>query len=152
LVSAQSIIFGIIYFLVWTLLLYWMHRAAHVVPFLKTYHLGHHQFIVKNEPTWHWTNIFIFQDNKVSTIDVWLTEIIPTLLFCYITGQWWIAVIFYIWSAFIQEAIEHNRKFNIFPISTSGKWHLVHHFSGPYNYGIFHPFWDMLFRTYKTVP
>lgn len=133
-------------------MLYWIHRLGHKTPLVRKIHRGHHKFIANNPPpTWHWTNIFLFQDDWPSTVDVWLTEIIPTVIFCWITGAWWIAVMFYFWSAFIQESIEHNPKFNKFPLFTSGQWHLLHHFRGPYNYGIFHPLWDIIFKTYKSV-
>ena len=142
----------IFWFLLWTLVIYIVHRIAHIVPVIKEIHYEHHRFIKENvAPTWHWSNIFLFQDNWKSTGDVWITEILPTILFCFITQQWWIAIFFYFWSAFIQESIEHNPKFDMFPFSTSGKWHLIHHNRCSYNYGIFHPVWDRLFRTYKSL-
>lgn len=138
--------------MLWTFMIYWLHRIAHKRVFLLTkYHMEHHRFILKNDPKWHWSNIFLYQDNLESTIDVWLSEVIPTIIFCLVFNQWWILLLFYIWSAFIQESIEHNRKFNVFPFSTSGKWHLIHHLEGPYNFGIFHPLWDILFKTYKPI-
>lgn len=140
------------WFLVWTFLIYWCHRLGHRIPLVRWAHAGHHKFIATNPPPrWHWSNIFLFQDNWVSTLDVWLTEFVPTILFCWITGQWWIAVFFYTWSAFVQEAIEHNPRFNKFPWLTSGRWHMIHHKNFKYNYGIFHPLWDMLFKSYKSV-
>lgn len=138
----------IFWFLLWTLVIYVIHRLAHVLPLLKEIHHEHHKYITKNvAPTWHWSNIFLFQDTWCSTVDVWLTEILPTVIFCTITGQWWIAVFFYIWSAVIQETIEHNPNFD-FLFFTSGRWHLIHHKKGVYNYGIFHSGWDRIFGTY----
>jgi sterol desaturase/sphingolipid hydroxylase (fatty acid hydroxylase superfamily) len=78
-----------------------------------------------------------------------MTEVIPTVLFSFITGQWWIAILYYIWAALLQESIEHNARVNI-PILTSGKWHLIHH-KNDLNYGLFVPVWDIIFRTYKRV-
>jgi sterol desaturase/sphingolipid hydroxylase (fatty acid hydroxylase superfamily) len=62
---------------------------------------------------------------------------------------WWLFVVYYIWAAFIQEAVEHNSNFSIYPILTSGKWHMVHHYHKNYNYGVFFPIWDILFGTWK---
>jgi sterol desaturase/sphingolipid hydroxylase (fatty acid hydroxylase superfamily) len=142
----------IFYFLSWTLLLYWIHRIAHKIDFLKKYHFDHHNFILKklrnNQiPTqWHWSNLFLYNDTIKSTIDLWFTEVIPTILFSLITGQWWIFIFYYLWAALVQEIIEHNPKIN-YPILTSGKWHLMHHTTGNKNYGLFFPLWDFIFNT-----
>ena len=142
----------ILWFLAWTLLIYWSHRIAHVVPMIKRFHLAHHRFIALNpSPIWHWSNLFLFQDDIPSTIEVVLTEFIPTVIFCLVTNQWWILIGFYMWSAFIQESIEHNPDFNWYPWLTSGKWHLAHHRYGNCNYGIFVSWWDRIFGTYQRI-
>jgi sterol desaturase/sphingolipid hydroxylase (fatty acid hydroxylase superfamily) len=91
----------------------------------------------------------LFNDDWPSTKDLWTTEVIPTLIFSWITGQWWISVFYYIWAAFIQETVEHNANINL-PILTSGQWHLMHH-RFKCNYGLFTPIWDIVFKTYKKV-
>lgn len=138
-----------LYFLLWTLLLYWIHRIGHIIPSIRVIHLHHHRFILTHNTKWHWSNLFLFNDDWPSTLDLWITEVIPTLLFSLITGEWWISVFYYIWAAFVQESIEHNSTFNL-PILTSGKWHLMHH-RGEINYGLFTPLWDLIFGTYKHV-
>lgn len=138
-------------FVVWTLLIYWMHRLAHVVPILKKAHFGHHKTISQNvPPKWHWSNLFLFQDNLISTLDIVLFELIPTILFCFLIDQWWILVFYYAWSAFVQENIEHNPNFNIYPWLTSGKWHLIHH-KKECNFGLFTPIWDIIFNTHRCL-
>jgi sterol desaturase/sphingolipid hydroxylase (fatty acid hydroxylase superfamily) len=139
----------IVYFFSWTLLLYWIHRFAHVIPVIREIHLDHHRFILNNDTRWHWSNLFLFNDTWKSTLDLWLSEVIPTLLFSLVTGQWWISIFYYVWAAFVQETIEHNKNFNI-PILTSGKWHMIHHRSEK-NYGLFTALWDKVFRTYKSA-
>lgn len=139
----------VIYFLLWTLTLYWIHRLGHYLPYVREIHLHHHTYVLKNNVGWHWSNLFLFNDDWTSTIDLWVTEVIPTLLFSLITGQWWISVFYYVWAAFIQESIEHNSNVNM-PILTSGKWHLMHH-KNKVNYGLFTPLWDIVFRTYRHV-
>lgn len=64
---------------------------------------------------------------------------------------WWLFIVYYIWAAFIQEAIEHNPEFNIYPWITSGKWHLQHHTDHSKNYGVFTPIWDKIFGTWKGL-
>lgn len=140
----------VLYFLLWTLILYWIHRIGHVLPMIRKIHLHHHRFILlTNTSTWHWSNLLLFNDDWTSTIDLWITEVIPTLIFSIVTGQYWISVFYYVWAAFIQESIEHNDSVDL-PILTSGKWHLIHHHSS-YNYGLFYPLWDIIFGTYKHV-
>jgi sterol desaturase/sphingolipid hydroxylase (fatty acid hydroxylase superfamily) len=138
-----------VYFFLWTLILYWIHRLVHVTPIIKKYHMDHHEYILKHDVSWHWSNLFLYNDNKKSTIDLWITEVIPTIAFSYMTGQWWLSVFYYLWAALIQERIEHNHNMDI-PILTSGKWHLIHH-RAKYNYGLFTPVWDIIFRTYTSV-
>jgi len=137
------------YFLLWTLMLYWIHRIGHVLPIIRELHLHHHRFVLNHKTTWHWSNLFLFNDDWTSTIDLWITEVIPTVLLSVVTNQYWIIAFYYVWAAFIQESIEHNDKIDI-PVLTSGKWHLIHHRSS-YNYGLFTPVWDLIFGTYKHV-
>lgn len=144
---------SVFYFMLWTLMLYWLHRLAHSrAPVLSHYHRQHHGFIARHHTGWHWSNLLLYQDNWPSTVDVWLTEVVPTVVFCWLFDCWFVMIGFYLWSALIQERIEHNAKFNLFPLITSGQWHLQHHTTGHYNFGIFHPLWDLLFGTYRSVP
>lgn len=139
----------LLYFLLWTLFLYIVHRAVHVIPVMRAVHLDHHAYVNNHTTGWHWNNIFLYNDTIKSTVDLWITEIIPTLLFAIAFGQYWLIVFYYIWAAFFQEAIEHNINIDL-PVLTSGRWHMIHHRS-PYNYGLFIPVWDMIFGTYKKV-
>lgn len=135
------------------MILYWIHRIGHSVRFINFYHSAHHSFINKQTSAqvsqkWHWSNLLLFNDNKDSTIDLWLTEVIPTIAFSAITNQWWIFAVYYIWAAFFQEAIEHNNNINI-PGILSGKKHLIHHKHVNKNYGLIFPIWDIVFFTYR---
>jgi sterol desaturase/sphingolipid hydroxylase (fatty acid hydroxylase superfamily) len=88
----------------------------------------------------------LYNDTWLSTLDLYVTEVIPTLVFSLITGQWWISIFYYVWAAFLQEALEHNNKVD-FPLITTGKWHLTHHYQPNKNYGLFFPIWDIIFKT-----
>jgi sterol desaturase/sphingolipid hydroxylase (fatty acid hydroxylase superfamily) len=136
------------YFFSWTFLLYWVHRLVHAVPLLKKIHWHHHKFAIQNKLKWHWSNLFLFNDDYTSTLDLWITEVIPTMLFSYITGQWWIFIFYYIWAAFFQENLEHS-QIDYYPF-TSGKWHMVHHKTANKNFGLFFPVWDKIFKTERT--
>ena len=136
----------IFYFLLWTFTLYWIHRLAHIIPLVKKYHFNHHKVVNTDTIKWKWNNLLLYNDTWYSTIDIWLTEVLPTCIISYITGQWWLVIIYYFWASLLQERIEHNRNFDI-PILTSGKWHLIHHIHGSYNYGLFTTLWDRVFKT-----
>ena len=102
--------------------------------------MDHHKFILDHSSTsWKWNNLLLFNDTWLSTLDLWVTEVLPTIVFCMITGIWEIAVFYYLWASLIQEIIEHNPKFNIFPLLTSGRWHLLHHTDDRVNFGLFIP-------------
>jgi sterol desaturase/sphingolipid hydroxylase (fatty acid hydroxylase superfamily) len=140
------------YFFLWTFMIYWMHRIVHLVPYVRKIHGDHHaQVSQETIRGLHWSNLFLFFDSWKSTADQWITEVIPTFILCYITGQWWLMIFYYIWAAFIQESIEHNEKFDLYPFITSGRWHLIHHRHPSSNYGVFFPIWDVLFGTWKGI-
>ena len=151
----ESLMEHIVVFFAWTLYLYVIHRAIHAVgvkyfPIAFQAHADHHRYINTHaKTTWHWNNLFLFNDTWMSTLDLWITEVIPTLIFSWITGYWWVSVFYYFWAAFVQEIIEHNPDFDMYPVLTSGKWHLVHHQDTTVNFGLFVPLWDMLFGTYR---
>lgn len=138
-------------FVLWTLLLYVMHRVGHVIPWLKNIHHDHHIQVHRQVIGWSWKNLLLYVDSWRSTADQWLIEVIPTLIFAFLTGQWWIWWFYYVWAAFVQEAIEHNDKVNLYPFLSSGKWHLIHHKHPKSNYGVFTPLWDKLFGTFKPL-
>jgi sterol desaturase/sphingolipid hydroxylase (fatty acid hydroxylase superfamily) len=114
--------------------------------------MDHHKFILDHSVTsWKWNNLLLFNDTWLSTLDLWVTEVLPTIVFCMITGIWEIAVFYYLWASLIQEIVEHNPNFNIFPFLTSGRWHLLHHTDDKVNFGLFIPVWDLMFDTYRRL-
>jgi sterol desaturase/sphingolipid hydroxylase (fatty acid hydroxylase superfamily) len=138
------------------LILYWIHRISHKIPKIKEFHFDHHRHILNhlkngNKPTkWHWNNLFLYNDTLKSTIDLWLTEVIPTLVFSLLTGQWWIFIFYYLWAALLQEIVEHDPNFN-FSVLTSGRWHITHHLYSNKNYSLFFPVWDLVFKTNQRL-
>jgi sterol desaturase/sphingolipid hydroxylase (fatty acid hydroxylase superfamily) len=133
-------------------MLYWIHRLVHKIPILLKYHVDHHLFINKTgkKSKWEFNNIFLFNDTKKSTIDLWISEVIPTIIFSIVTGEWFIFLFYYLWAAFFQEYLEHNNRIN-FPLFSFGQWHLIHHKSSNKNFGLFFPVWDIIFKTNKDI-
>lgn len=140
------------YFLLWTFVLYWAHRLGHKISWIRKIHMCHHSYISQSKSQgWHWSNIFLYNDTAKSTIDYWITEVLPTILVTLLTQQYWIFAVFYIWAAFFQEATEHNKNFNLSPYLTMGKWHMLHHEIGSHNFGVYTTIWDIVFKTNKHV-
>lgn len=142
----------VFHFLIWTFCIYWIHRLIHVTPILKQLHYDHHRSVTcgTHIGKWHYSNLLLFNDTWLSTVDLWITEVIPTIVISYILGAWWLCIFYYVWAAVFQESLEHNKKIDIYPI-TSGKWHLLHHRRPNFNFGLFFPVWDIIFRTqYKA--
>jgi sterol desaturase/sphingolipid hydroxylase (fatty acid hydroxylase superfamily) len=141
----------VIAFIGWTFLIYLTHRLAHKIPCIRRIHADHHAQVNHDNVGWNWKNLFLYVDTPKSTLDQWLTEVLPTIAFCFLTGAWWIFWFYYIWSAFLQESIEHNSNFDWYPFLTSGRWHLIHHKSPDKNFGVFTPMWDKIFGTFKPL-
>lgn len=139
---------GTILFFLWTLILYWIHRLGHRSVFIMRFHGDHHRHVLKHGTKWRPNNLLLFNDNWKSTVDLWLTEVIPTIAFSTIFNAWWVFTFYYIWAAFIQEIVEHNSKISI-PLWSSGRWHLKHHYNPGVNYGLFFTVWDKVFSTEK---
>lgn len=141
----------ILVILVWTLVLYAIHRLAHQIPILQRIHNAHHKTIKKNNTSkWHWSNLFLYNDNWLSTVDLWISDIIPTIGVAIIFDAWWIVFFYYVWAAFFQERLEHNNNINWYPF-TCGQWHMNHHNNPKCNYGLFFPVWDKVFKTENAI-
>ena len=139
-------------FFLWTFTIYWMHRLAHVWKPLRYFHVDHHKQVTQQTITGlNWKNMFLWFDSWKSTADQWFTEVLPTIIISAVFDQWWLFGFYYVWAAFIQEAIEHNEKINLYPFLTSGRWHLIHHRDPAKNYGVFFPIWDIIFGTKEQL-
>jgi sterol desaturase/sphingolipid hydroxylase (fatty acid hydroxylase superfamily) len=136
----------LLFFILWNFMIYCNHRLAHILPFYYL-HDEHHRLVKTNSESGpNWKNYFLYLDNLKVTLDNWIIEVIPTLIFSYITGYWIFSVFHYIWTAFLQEHLEHNPKLNLYPF-TFGKWHMMHHSNYNCNYGLLIPIWDRIFGT-----
>ena len=141
---------NVLLIILWNLCLYLLHRLTHITPVLKNLHRKHHVYVLTNDTGWHWNNLFLYNDNLEGTLDLWITDVLPTIVFCFIFNAWWIFVFYWVWAAFLQENFEHNKHIN-FSGLTMGRWHLEHHRTPSHNFGLFIPIWDKLFRTEKCV-
>jgi|Laugresbdmm110sd_1035091.scaffolds.fasta_scaffold132998_2 sterol desaturase/sphingolipid hydroxylase (fatty acid hydroxylase superfamily) len=141
----------VIYFLLWTLVLYWIHRVAHVFPYLKDIHKEHHRYVIRNKGSGiALRHLLLIHKSKDYTIDLWITEVVPTILFSLVTGQVWILIVYYIWAALFQTSVKYDVNFDIFPI-TWGAWTLLHYRHNSNNFGSIFTIWDRLFKTNKGI-
>lgn len=149
----MEIILNIGLFLLWLLLIYGMHRASHKFEFLKYYHNDHHKRIYTGEydGSFKLRHLLLIIDSKESIIDQWLTEVIPTIIFCLIFNCWWLLLFYYIYAAILSESFKHNKNFNWYPVIISGRWHLIHHKNPTKNYGIIFPIWDKILGTEQKL-
>lgn len=136
----------LLWFFPWTLMLYLIHRLVHCAPVFKNIHLQHHRHINFNQTGWHYNNLFLFNDTWTCTLDLWITEVFPTIIFSAITNQWWLCVFYYVWAAFFQEDLEHNTNVDV-SFFTFGRWHMCHHKNSTKNFGLFFSVWDVVFKT-----
>jgi len=141
----------VIYFFLWTLLLYGVHRLVHILPYIKKIHNEHHRYVMRNKD-WYikWEDLYLSRGNNKVTVDLWITEVIPTLLFCAVTGHWWIFGLYYGWSAFYEKTTKYNRDVDVFLV-TWGMWTLTHYRRTTLNFGGIFSLWDMIFKTNRGI-
>ena len=141
----------IVYFLLWTLVLYWVHRAVHKLPYLKDIHKEHHRYVVRSKESGiALRHLLLVHKSKDYTIDLWITEVIPTIVFSLLTGQIWILIVYYVWAALFQTSTKYDSNFDVFPI-TWGSWTLLHYRHNSNNFGSVFSLWDRLFKTNKGI-
>lgn len=136
-------------FLLWTFWLHTFHLMAHEFSFLWFFHQDHHKQVSSGTVGFSWKNLFLYFDTWKSTADQWFLEVIPTIAFALLFHAYWLLAFYYVWAAFIQEAIRHNPRFNAMPFLTSGQYHLIHHSHPDRNFGVFTWWWDWIGGTYQ---
>ena len=139
------------YFPLWTLLIYCTHRLAHSIPALWHFHQAHHAVSYDGKWEFSWWNLIGWFNDWRSTLDQWLTEIIPTILYILLFHDAWpIAVLYYI-DSFLSEGItDHNPRIAV-PGLAMGRYHLAHHADMTMNFDLYTHFWDWVFGTRHHV-
>ena len=142
---------AIAFFILWSLSVYLMHRLVHGVRGLGRWHARHHAVVAAGRQGWHWNNLLLFNDDWPSTADLWMTEIAPALGCAWLTQAYWPLLAYYLYAALLQERLEHNPRFSLYPWLTAGAWHVAHHRDPRVNFGFLTPAWDILFGTAKAL-
>lgn len=148
-------------FLLWTFIIYWMHRLAHVrAPFNPLYriHQGHHQ--QKYDGTrqgfkieYLWWN---FGELRLA-VDIIITQTIPLLILTwFFPSQGLVLLVFhYLYEVFLSEDyLDHNIHIqgDVTRFFAWGRFHMTHHHKPKYNYCLMVTLWDFLFRTAEWKP
>ncbi|MGE3770540.1 MAG: sterol desaturase family protein [Bdellovibrionales bacterium] len=145
-------------FLLWTLLAYALHRAAHHPLFSKTLwpiHAEHHALDHMERPKFPApTEFFFWFGTWRRSADVWITQTIPAIIAVAVFGgyAWLILPLHYVYEVFLADGmLDHNPaiKGRITQWMTIGSMHLRHHTNYKTNYGFYITLWDRLFGSYR---
>ncbi len=147
----------LIAFLVWTFLIYWIHRLAHTNKFklLTEIHRSHHMIdYFNNDPQYDFRGFLFYFGSSKATLDVIVTITLPLILVIFIIGgnSWHLLIFNYLYEAIFSEYIlDHNKnlKGNITKVFAWGDFHLTHHKYPKHNYSLLVCLWDYIFRTAK---
>lgn len=145
--------------LLWTLVMYWIHRLAHIHhpknPFWQL-HRAHHAVAYLSAPsksTWPRLGQLVFWlGSWRATLDVIVTMTIPAILIAILIPRYGIFLLafHYIYELFFSEyALDHNPKIKGFitHIFAWGDFHLLHHMTPRKNYSLIITLWDRVFQT-----
>lgn len=148
-------------FLLWTLLVYLMHRLAHVrhtFNFLYKIHIYHHKidYFKKENRRFKWYYMLFYFGGVYETLDVLFILTMP-LLFIYIllpNLTIYLVIFHYLYEVFLSEGmLDHNPNVNgkITTVFSWGSYHLIHHKTWKYNYSLMITIWDRVFKTTKEI-
>lgn len=145
-------------FLVWTFIIYWIHRISHIKGrwnILWKIHRAHHAIPYLTMKVERWPKFgqfFFWLGDFKTSIDVVIVLTIPlvllTLLFPY--PGLCLLVFHYIYEVFLGEGIlDHNTQLRgpVTRVFAWGSFHLHHHVKLERNYGLIITLWDRVFRT-----
>lgn len=148
-------------FFLWTMLVYLMHRVAHIKRRYNPFHwihMAHHRinYWKPENRVFRWYYFLFFFGSIQATIDVVLILTIPAVTVCLIypaTGVY-ILVFHYIYEVFFSEGVlDHNPRIKgtVTRFFAWGDYHLWHHKNWKYNYGLMITLWDSIFGTKHKI-
>jgi sterol desaturase/sphingolipid hydroxylase (fatty acid hydroxylase superfamily) len=148
-------------FLLWTLLIYFMHRLAHYrhrFNPLYSIHLSHHKinYLEDENRKFKWYYLLFYFGGVLETMDVLLMLTMPAFMvyFVYPPMGIYLLLFHYLYESFLSEGVlDHNPKIKgkITNFFSWGKYHLIHHKTWKYNYSLMITLWDRVFRTRRIV-
>jgi len=146
-------------FMLWTFLIYFMHRLAHVkhkLNFLYFIHRHHHRvnYLSSKLRSFNWRHFLFYFGSIHESIDVLIMMTLPAILLCLLFPPYglYILIFHYLYEVFLSESqLDHNPKITgaITNYFSWGKYHLYHHKNIQFNYSLIITFWDLIFKTRK---
>ena len=146
-------------FLLWTFVIYWMHRFSHVRwrwnPLWKVHRAHHlHPYLRCYEPA-GWPKVgqwFLWLGDWQSSLDVIVQMTIPLLVIAWFMPDVGLPLLafHYIYEVFLSEnQLDHNPKITgrVTRWFAWGDFHLQHHVHPKQNIGLMITLWDRLFGT-----
>jgi sterol desaturase/sphingolipid hydroxylase (fatty acid hydroxylase superfamily) len=151
-------------FLLWSFCAYSLHRLAHLKstynPLFRI-HLAHHLTEYGKEDTYAfqwpaWPSYLLWFDDLNSSLDVWITLVLPAAVVSLIIPQTHFSVLgfVYLYEVFLSEHnLDHNPQIcgAVTSVLAIGNYHLTHHHYPRYNYGLYLTLWDYVFVTVRPV-
>jgi sterol desaturase/sphingolipid hydroxylase (fatty acid hydroxylase superfamily) len=152
-----NILLFILLFMIWTLLVYIVHRLAHIrhrFNFLYHLHLYHHKinYLSAENRQFRWYYILFYFGGVYETLDVVCMLTIPALIVYSIFPVLgvYLLLLHYAYEVFLSEGtLDHNPEIRgkVTKVFAWGKYHLAHHKSWKYNYSLIITLWDWVFQT-----
>lgn len=146
-------------FLLWTLLVYFMHRLAHIRSKnnpLYYVHLAHHKinYFKEDNRKFKWYYLFFYFGGILETLDVIVMLTVPALSVYLLFPSYGIYILLfhYLYEVFLSEGyLDHNPKINgkITNYFSWGTYHLIHHKTWTHNFSLIITLWDYMFVTQK---
>ncbi|MDB5117680.1 MAG: hypothetical protein JWQ79_3172 [Mucilaginibacter sp.] len=143
-------------FLLWTLLVYLMHRLAHFrhrFNFLYHIHRYHHRVNYLSEKKgFRWYHFFFYFGSFYESLDVWLMMTLPAIALFLWQPKYgiYILVFHYLYEVFLSESqLDHNERITgkVTRYFSWGTYHLGHHRNIRSNFSLMITLWDSVFRT-----
>ena len=145
--------------LLWTFIIYWMHRLAHIHhprnP-LWQLHRAHHAIGYLSAPsqsTWpRFGQFLLWLGSWRASLDVIVSMTIPAIVIAIIIPRYGVPLLIfhYFYELFCSEyALDHNPNIQggITRVFAWGDFHLLHHMTPRNNFCLIITLWDRVFRT-----
>jgi sterol desaturase/sphingolipid hydroxylase (fatty acid hydroxylase superfamily) len=146
-------------FLLWTLLVYLMHRLSHLKHkrnILRKIHFHHHNINYwQGDKIFKWYYLLFYFGSFYATLDILISLTLPALLvyLIYPPVGIYILLFHYLYEVFFSEGLlDHNPniKGGITKVFAWGQYHLIHHKFLKFNFGLMITLWDYVFGTNKS--
>jgi sterol desaturase/sphingolipid hydroxylase (fatty acid hydroxylase superfamily) len=145
----------VVYFLLWTLYSFIIHRLAHIRSKknpLHVIHMPHHRYQYSDAKWPPLSDFFFWFGGWKESLDVWITFTLPLVVLLFFDPVYGVILLIfhYIYEVFLSRNIlDHNPHITgkITRFIPIGSYHLEHHKYYKCNYSFYITLWDTLFRT-----